>query len=1382
MGDIPSPEVANADATAFHTRGYQQELLEASLRSNIIIALGTGSGKTHIAVLRMKHEAEREPRKVSWFLAPTVGLLKQQFNVICKPSRFLYQWKDQALWRRVLESHRIIVSTPQVLLDALRHGYVDLGIDIGLLVYDEAHHAIGKDPYNMIMKDFYFSLDKRGPDSGPNIERNLDSTICSSHTHQEELDQCVHRPDPTRILYHSPSYDWDTLPSQNILSLRTVVDSLDIENDPHVKSLRGQLARAQSADERQRIDQRLSETIHKADTFTHQSLRDFWAADWYIVKVIEHARRAANPHNNITTSWRASSESFRYLLDNLDKVNLVPIYTDPDAIQHTLTPKVRALIACLVAEKKDFRPAGETYSGLIFVKRRNTVIALAEVLSRLPETAQLFRIGCLLGSSSNSGYKSSLDITQDPEIVKESQANTLQELREGKKDLLVSTSACNCVVCFDAPTNMVSWVQSRGRARRQRSSFIMMLEQDSRNEQDIQKWIDVEEQMTALDTDLTMVAPENFEDDDDLDERTYRVGSTGAVLTLDSATSHLNHFAAVLSNVAYDGQLALYDLDPPDYPEGWHLPQGRLKDVPLYQGPWGATVTLPRCLPAHLRKFSTPREHRSKRLAQKHAAFNAYVALHDAKLLNDHLQPLISAIESNEGEVKELLLAIEKRAGTEKVSSQMDPWALKANEETWWKAEMIIDGLPALTMLTPNPLPPFAKEEMPTIYIPGTGATHVSVRPMGKVDQGKAYLERARTYSHRMFSTLYFARMKPDDRAFAYLFLPAEEGPDEHSWEDRRKWMQERIDRGADVRLETNTRANADMLRQQYGLPTDLALIRPNEKFGKPLQFVRWFNGPLSAEDEDKLRERYDGFPDATTTHPLLQVKEFPQRANFLAPLASDTAGLGREEAIYLLPKYTTVELVSKEDLQYAMWMSNALTVVSLRDELLPADTVSKVAFDLLRIAITAPVAQEMMDNEQPRDYQRLEMLGDCVLKCLTSTQLFADHPSWPEAKAAIEKGLHKWIIRDRFVPRKWKPRYLLDSVVEEPEPESEMKRAEEGTKDEGKKRKKKQTQELSTKVLADVVEALIGAAYEHGGFDLAVECVATFGLGLSWKKLTTNINDVLRRHEELDVPPPRLSLVERMIGYGFKRKALLVQALTHASYNSNSATMSYERLEFLGDCVLDMIDYKPVHMHRHKEALVNSHFLAYFCLKTFTTCESLSPSWSPTSGLIVGTEEQRIYLWQYLLYSSHRMPESSAFLRFEEIGPEIEKALKQKTIYPWAALTRLQAPKFLSDMIESLLGAVFLDSEGDFTAARNVLGALGIMDVLERIVVRDEMDVLHPVSRLKIWAAQQKPQQTVELAVEPTEGNEVRSTGGGVRGCRQQLETDDVLEYDGRP
>ena len=45
-------------------RGYQQEMLDDSLKRNIVIALDTGAGKTRIAILRMKIEVERQLTKV----------------------------------------------------------------------------------------------------------------------------------------------------------------------------------------------------------------------------------------------------------------------------------------------------------------------------------------------------------------------------------------------------------------------------------------------------------------------------------------------------------------------------------------------------------------------------------------------------------------------------------------------------------------------------------------------------------------------------------------------------------------------------------------------------------------------------------------------------------------------------------------------------------------------------------------------------------------------------------------------------------------------------------------------------------------------------------------------------------------------------------------------------------------------------------------------------------------------------------------------------------------------------------------------------------------------------------------------------------------------
>lgn len=39
-------------------RSYQHEMLDASIRRNVIVAMDTGSGKTHVAIARIRWELE----------------------------------------------------------------------------------------------------------------------------------------------------------------------------------------------------------------------------------------------------------------------------------------------------------------------------------------------------------------------------------------------------------------------------------------------------------------------------------------------------------------------------------------------------------------------------------------------------------------------------------------------------------------------------------------------------------------------------------------------------------------------------------------------------------------------------------------------------------------------------------------------------------------------------------------------------------------------------------------------------------------------------------------------------------------------------------------------------------------------------------------------------------------------------------------------------------------------------------------------------------------------------------------------------------------------------------------------------------------------------
>jgi endoribonuclease Dicer len=54
-------------------------------------------------------------------------------------------------WRRAVDGAEVLVMTPQILLDNLRHCFFRLR-DIVLLIFDECHNSNGNAPYANILK------------------------------------------------------------------------------------------------------------------------------------------------------------------------------------------------------------------------------------------------------------------------------------------------------------------------------------------------------------------------------------------------------------------------------------------------------------------------------------------------------------------------------------------------------------------------------------------------------------------------------------------------------------------------------------------------------------------------------------------------------------------------------------------------------------------------------------------------------------------------------------------------------------------------------------------------------------------------------------------------------------------------------------------------------------------------------------------------------------------------------------------------------------------------------------------------------------------------------------------------------------------------------
>ncbi|XP_069680713.1 endoribonuclease Dicer isoform X2 [Periplaneta americana] len=147
----------------FKPRPYQELLMNSAKEHNTIVYLPTGSGKTFIAVMLIKHmSSDLDKGKHTFFLVNTVALVTQQARYIKRHShRPVGEYSGdlnvdiwpRETWRNELGTHQIMVMTCQIFLNMLNHGYIQLS-DVNLLIFDECHHAVNDQPMRQVMQHF----------------------------------------------------------------------------------------------------------------------------------------------------------------------------------------------------------------------------------------------------------------------------------------------------------------------------------------------------------------------------------------------------------------------------------------------------------------------------------------------------------------------------------------------------------------------------------------------------------------------------------------------------------------------------------------------------------------------------------------------------------------------------------------------------------------------------------------------------------------------------------------------------------------------------------------------------------------------------------------------------------------------------------------------------------------------------------------------------------------------------------------------------------------------------------------------------------------------------------------------------------------------------
>ncbi|KAH0714233.1 hypothetical protein KY284_007138 [Solanum tuberosum] len=109
--------------------------------------------------------------------------------------------------------------------------------------------------------------------------------------------------------------------------------------------------------------------------------------------------------------------------------------------------------------------------------------------------------------------------------------------------------------------------------------------------------------------------------------------------------------------------------------------------------------------------------------------------------------------------------------------------------------------------------------------------------------------------------------------------------------------------------------------------------------------------------------------------------------------------------------------------------------------------------------------------------------------------------------------------------------------------------------------------QKIRSKRVADVVEALIGAYLSSGGEVAALSLMKWLGMDIDF------VDAPIQRHFPLNAEKlVNVRYFESLLHYKFHDPSLIVEALTHESYMLPEIPRCYQRLEFLGDAVLDYV------------------------------------------------------------------------------------------------------------------------------------------------------------------------------------------------------------------
>lgn len=494
MVKIPSP----VDEDLIKEREYQVNIFEEIKDRDSLVVLPTGLGKTVIALYLICYFVEKEEKVI--LMSPTKPLCEQHLDFLRKSTSLdddelvlitgeLYGRDEREdLWE---EEHRVFIATPQTVNN-------DLNLvprsNIGLIVFDEVHRAVGDYAYAEIAKACKNDTRYLGLTASPGSSFEKLIEVCYN-LGIETVEVRTEDDEDVKPYVSDKRSEWIEIdkPDEVVKMERwldTILQGFIDDLSDYTGRLNGITAKDVGKTALIEIQEDLQKRIKSGDgnkgylfhalSLTSASIKVTHLKELLLTQGIDPAHRYVlqlQEDDDRSSKYVKKKEEFDRLSDVLLDLKAMPVETNPKLTQ------TKQILREELGDKR----------AMVFAQYRDTVDLLLEELNHLED----IRPGCLIGQA---------DKKHDKGMSQDEQKETLEKYREGVYNVLVCTRigeegldipATELVIFYEPVPSAIRSIQRKGRTGRDErpGKVYILITEETKDEAFYWKSINAEKDM-----------------------------------------------------------------------------------------------------------------------------------------------------------------------------------------------------------------------------------------------------------------------------------------------------------------------------------------------------------------------------------------------------------------------------------------------------------------------------------------------------------------------------------------------------------------------------------------------------------------------------------------------------------------------------------------------------------------------------------------------------------------------------------------------------------------------------------------------------------------------------------------------------------------------